>query len=225
MNPALQMLLFVVLGYLLGTIPTGYLVGRVRGVDVRKAGSGNIGATNVLRAVGPWAAVVVVVVDPLKGILAVALPSALGVDPWIVAATALATVLGNTYNVFLRFRGGKGVATSFGVFLVVDPLVTMLAVAVFAITLWTARYVSLASVSAVATAPLLVIARGADFVDLLLAFTVASIVIVRHADNITRLQAGVERRLGERGPPPPHVDPATGARPDGEAERPPDTGR
>jgi acyl phosphate:glycerol-3-phosphate acyltransferase len=223
MNPALQMLVFVVLGYLLGTIPTGYLVGRVRGVDVRRAGSGNIGATNVLRAVGPWAAVVVVIVDPLKGILAVALPSALGVDPWIVAATALATVLGNTYNVFLRFRGGKGVATSFGVFLVVDPLVTTLAVVVFAITLWTARYVSLASVSAVATAPLLVIARGADLVDLLLAFTVASIVIVRHGDNITRLQAGIERRLGERGPPPPaHDVPPAGARLDSDAEPPPD---
>jgi acyl phosphate:glycerol-3-phosphate acyltransferase len=221
MNPVVQVLLFVVLGYLLGTIPTGYLVGRLRGIDVRAVGSGNIGATNVLRAVGPWAAIVVVIVDPLKGVAAVALPAALGVDLWIVAATALATVLGNTYNVFLRFRGGKGVATSVGVFMVVDPLVTVLAIALFAIVLWTARYVSLASVVGVAVAPLLVLARGSDLPVLLLAFAVAAVVIVRHADNIGRLRAGVERRLGERGPPPAGVAaaPGTNAAPGSTAPR------
>jgi acyl phosphate:glycerol-3-phosphate acyltransferase len=197
----LLLLVFVVLGYLVGTIPTGYLISRWRGVDIRRVGSGNIGATNVLRAVGPVAALVVLVVDPLKGVLAVALPSQLGMDPWIVAATAFATVAGNTFNVMLRFRGGKGVATTFGVFLVIDATVALLAILLFAITLWIARYVSLASVVAVSSGPLLLLARGeAPPSRMLLAFAVALLILWSHRDNIARLQAGNERRLGDRGP-------------------------
>lgn len=195
----LLLFVFVALGYLLGTVPTGYLIARWRGVDIRSVGSGNIGATNVLRSVGPLAAAIVALVDPVKGVIAVGLPTLLGLDSWIVAATALATVLGNTFNVFLRFRGGKGIATSFGVFLVVDPVVALLAAVVFAITLWLGRYVSLASLVGACAAPLLMVARGGvPDAKLALAFALALIALQRHRDNVARLQAGTERRIGER---------------------------
>jgi acyl phosphate:glycerol-3-phosphate acyltransferase len=196
---SLLLFVFVVMGYLLGTVPTGYLIARWRGVDIRSVGSGNIGATNVLRSVGPLAALIVALVDPLKGVIAVGLPTLLGLDSWIVAATALATVLGNTFNVFLRFRGGKGIATSFGVFLVVDPVVALLAAVVFAITLGLGRYVSLASLVGACTAPLLLVARGeVPDAKLALAFALALLALQRHRDNVARLRAGTERRIGER---------------------------
>ncbi len=218
MNAVLLPILFVVLGYLVGTIPTGYLISRWRGVDIRRVGSGNIGATNVLRSVGPLAGLFVLVVDPLKGVLAVALPSYFGMDPWIVAATAFATVLGNTFNVMLRFRGGKGVATTFGVFLVIDPVVALLAVVLFAITLWIARYVSLASILAVCSGPLMLLARGeAPPSNMLLAFALASLILWSHRENIERLRTGIERRLGERGPKPAGPPPPAEAVAEGDA--------
>ena len=205
--------IFVCLGYLLGTVPTGLLLARARGIDLRRSGSGNIGATNVLRAMGPWAALLVVLVDPLKGVLAVGLPVLLGLDPWIVAATAAATVLGNTFNIFLGFQGGKGIATSMGVFVVIDPLVTVLAILFFMITLWLTRYVSLASLLAVTGGPLMLLARlnaDPDVVaaapKLTLAFTIMLIAYVRHRDNVARLRSGTERRLGE-----PRATPQEGA--------------
>ena len=201
---SLLMTVFVTLGYLLGTIPTGIVVARMRGVDIRRSGSGNIGATNVLRSVGPLAALVVVLVDPLKGVLAVGLPALLGVDPWIVGATAIATVLGNTFNVFLGFKGGKGIATSMGVFLVIDPFVTLLAVVLFAITLWLARFVSLASLIAVSGGVLMLLARldadpnvVAAAPKITIAFAIALIAFFSHRENVGRLRRGSERRLGE----------------------------
>ncbi len=204
MFDSLLIIVFVTLGYLLGTVPTGLLVARWRGVDIRRSGSGNIGATNVLRAVGPFAALVVVLVDPLKGVIAVALPMLLGLDPWIVSATAIATVLGNTFNIFLGFRGGKGIATSLGVFLVIDPFVSVLAVLLFALTLWLTRYVSLASLLAVSGALLMLVARldadpdiAARAPTLTTALVLALLAFVRHRENVARLRAGSERRLGE----------------------------
>ena len=204
MLESLLMTIFVTLGYLLGTIPTGLVVARMRGVDIRRSGSGNIGATNVLRSVGPLAALVVVLVDPLKGVVAVGLPALLGVDPWIVGATAVATVLGNTFNVFLGFKGGKGIATSMGVFLVIDPLVTLLAVFLFAITLWLSRYVSLASLIAVSGGLLMLLARldaepnvVTAVPRIAIAFAIALIAFFSHRENVGRLRRGNERRLGE----------------------------
>jgi glycerol-3-phosphate acyltransferase PlsY len=190
-------LVTVVLAYLMGSIPTGLLVARWRGVDIRTAGSGNIGATNVLRAVGPFAALLVVLIDPLKGVLAVTVPTLLGIGPWWVAAAALAAVLGNCFNVFLRFRGGKGVATSLGVFVTIDPWVSLTALAVFALTLAFGRMVSLASVVAVAATPLMLLLLGDSTAPkVALAFALALVIVWRHQDNLARLAAGTERRLG-----------------------------
>ncbi len=197
MNDVVLGVAVTVSAYLMGAVPTGLLVARWRGVDIRAAGSGNIGATNVLRAVGPVAALIVVLVDPIKGVLAVALPSFLGLGPWWVSAAALAAVLGNVFNVFLRFRGGKGVATSLGVFAIIDPWVTLSAVAVFAFTLAFGRMVSLASLVAVCSAPVMLVLLGeAATWKVILSFVLALVSIWRHRDNLSRLAAGTERRLG-----------------------------
>jgi acyl phosphate:glycerol-3-phosphate acyltransferase len=201
MTGVLGPLALVLLAYLMGAIPTGLIVARLRGVDIQRAGSGNIGATNVLRSVGPWAALLVALVDPLKGMLAVLVPTWLGLGPWWVAAAALAAVVGNGYNVFLRFRGGKGVATSFGAFLVIDPWVTGLAALIFAFTLAFGRMVSLASLVGVASAPWMLWALGdAQTSKVVLAFALASLIVWRHRDNLARLAAGTERRLGRPRP-------------------------
>ena len=192
---------FIIIGYLVGSIPSGFLVARLYGVDIQKTGSGNIGATNVLRSVGVFPAVVVALLDPLKGYLATLFPVLLGADHWVVALTALATVLGNNFNVFLKLRGGKGVATSLGAFLAVDPLVTVLAMAVGLVTIVLGRFVSLGSLVGMASAPLFVLASGSYPVsELLLAVALMLLAYYRHGTNIQRLARGNERRLGEKEP-------------------------
>lgn len=193
---------FMVIGYLLGTIPTGYLVARMRGVDIQKVGSGNIGATNVLRAVGVGPALIVALFDPLKGILAVLFPMLLFGDPWIIALTGFATVLGNNFNIFLRLKGGKGVATSLGVFVAIDPWVTLLATVLGVFTMAVARYVSLGSLVGVLSVPLMLMATlTVPPPTLYLAIALTLLITFRHRENIRRLVAGTERRLGERAKP------------------------
>lgn len=195
----LYTVLFMLIGYLAGSIPTGYLVARLRGVDIQSAGSGNIGATNVLRTMGVIPAIIVVLIDPLKAFLAVGLPVVLGMSPWIVALTGVAVMLGNTYNVFLKFRGGRGVATSLGAFAAVDPVVTLVVAVIGIIVIGLGRFVSLGSLIGVLSAPLILLARG-DFPlpHLYLALFIAFLITYRHRENIERLAKGVERRLGEK---------------------------
>lgn len=189
----------IIIGYLLGTIPTGYLVAKARGVNIQQAGSGNIGATNVQRTLGWGPAIIVALMDPLKGALATFIPVFLGLGAWVVAATGLATVLGNNFNVLLRLRGGKGIATSIGVYLVVDPLSSLLAIVTGLFTIGVSRYVSLGSLVGLFTLPLFVVAGGTFLVpNLVLAIALAALAIIRHQDNIRRLLKGSERRLGEK---------------------------
>lgn len=192
----------VLLAYLMGAIPTGLIVARIRGVDIQRAGSGNIGATNVARSVGPWAGVIVMLVDPLKGVLAVTVPTLWGLDPWWVTAAALAAVVGNGFNVFLGFRGGKGVATSLGVFVVIDPWVTLTALILFALTALLGRMVSLASVVSVCSAPIMLVTLGdVNVPKIALAFALAILSVWRHRENLARLANGTERRIGRSRPP------------------------
>ena len=196
-------ILFLLTGYLIGAIPTGWVVARLRGLDIQKVGSGNIGATNVLRSMGVVPAIFVMVFDPLKGALAAGLPLLFDQSPWVVALTALATVLGNNFNVFLRFRGGKGVATSLGVFLVIDPVVSLLSLAVAIAVMALGRYVSLGSLVGILMSPLFVLARPTlEPANLALTIALAALSFYRHRENVRRLQAGTERRLGE-----PKTDP------------------
>ena len=199
MFDAILVAICMVIGYLLGSIPTGYLLARLRGIDIQASGSGNIGATNVLRTMGVVPALVVVVMDPLKGVLAALLPLAIGLGPWAVALAGLSAVLGNNFNVFLRLRGGKGIATSLGVFLVIDPWITFLAAVLGIGTMLVGRYVSLGSLVGLAAAPLMLLASG-RWIDahLALGVALAALAFWRHRDNLRRLAAGTERRLGGR---------------------------
>ena len=193
-------LLAVSIGYLAGSIPFAFLVARARGIDVRRAGSGNVGATNVLRTSGVVTAVCVMLLDLAKGACAVQCVARLA--PGAIAAPAVAgvaAVVGHIYPVWLKCRGGKGVATAAGVFLVLTPVAMAPAVALFVLTVWLTRFVSLGSlVGTVALGPIAA-SLGAPGPVVFAAFASALLIVFRHRSNIMRLMSGTERRVGERG--------------------------
>ncbi len=196
--------------YLMGSIPFGYILVRLTtGVDVRATGSGNIGATNVARSGGKGLGILTLVLDTFKGWLPVWLVLHLPGMPVaddrqlhvLAAAVALLAVLGHMFTIWLRFKGGKGVATGLGVFLALAPLAVLISVAFFAIIFAVTRYVSLGSIVAAATFPIILWLReGALFGPwgMALATAVAVLVIVRHHENIGRLLGGTESRFGVR---------------------------
>jgi acyl phosphate:glycerol-3-phosphate acyltransferase len=189
--------------YIVGAIPVGYLVARLFGVtDIRHQGSGNIGATNVLRTAGWLPGLVTLFGDIAKGWVAVALAGRIGGDlPSALAVGAVAAVIGNCWSIFLGFRGGKGVATGLGALVRLVPLPALAALPVFIIVVLTTRFVSLGSLLGAACVPFGALALGAPRPAVFGALAVAVIVIVRHHENIARLRAGTEHRLGERRAP------------------------
>lgn len=191
----------LVLVYLVGALPVGYLVARAWGtVDIRRHGSGNIGATNVLRTLGKGPAILTFLGDVAKGWTAVWLAHALGPEPWWGALGALVAIVGNCWSVFLRFKGGKGVATGLGAFLFLTPLAVLPAVLVSVVVGLTFRYVSLASLTASLCLPLGAFLLQYPLADVLAATAAVAIVVWRHGDNLMRLLSGTERRLGEQAP-------------------------
>jgi glycerol-3-phosphate acyltransferase PlsY len=191
-------IVILALAYLFGSIPTGVLLSRTAGVDPRRVGSGNIGATNVARAAGRRLGLLTLIGDVLKGALPVVLAAAVAVSSWLPAGVALVTVLGHLFPCFLRFHGGKGVATAFGAFLVAAPLAAALSLLTFLVVGRLFRYVSLASIAAALTLPLAAVATGSDrWVDAAAA-AVAVAIVARHHDNIQRLRKGTEPRFGDR---------------------------
>jgi glycerol-3-phosphate acyltransferase PlsY len=192
--------LAAVAAYVVGAIPVGYFVARLFGVtDIRRRGSGNIGATNVLRTAGRLPGLVTLFGDIAKGWIAVALAGRIGGDvASALAVGAVAAVVGNCWSVFLGFRGGKGVATGLGALLRLVPMATLAALPVFLVVVLTTRFVSLGSLLGAACVPFGALALGAPRPAVLGALAVAVIVVLRHHENIARLRAGTERRLGER---------------------------
>ncbi len=191
---------FVVLvaAYLLGSIPTGLVLARfVGGVDIRTTGSGNIGATNVSRALGWKVGVLTLVGDCCKGLIPVLLAQKLGFTEGWIALAGFAAFAGHVYTVFLRFKGGKGVATALGVFLALAPLAVAAAVAIFALVFWKWRYVSLASIAAASAMPLLMALLDGRGVIFLMSVAVSTLVVWRHRENIQRLRGGTESRFKE----------------------------
>jgi glycerol-3-phosphate acyltransferase PlsY len=191
MTPALALLL----AYLLGAVPFGYLLVKLKtGRDVRAMGSGNIGATNVLRATGRGAAVVVLLLDIAKGWLAVWVAGALTASaPLWMAAAALTVMVGHAFPVFLKFRGGKAVASCVGAFLCLTPLALLTALVVFVVVVARSRYISLGSISAAATLPLAVwLISRPDWAMTAAAALAGAFIIWRHQENIRRLRAGTE---------------------------------
>jgi glycerol-3-phosphate acyltransferase PlsY len=185
-----------------GAIPVGYVVARILGVDIRRRGSGNIGATNVLRTAGWTPALATLLGDIVKGYVATWVGSRAGSAPAWAGGAAVLAVIGNCWPVFLGFRGGKGVATGVGAFLHITPWALAPAAVVWVSLVASFRLVSLASVCAVAGLPLAILALGYPPVLAAAGLAVAAIVIARHHENIVRLLAGTERRFGEREPAP-----------------------
>lgn len=201
LSPALLAIICIVSGYAVGMIPTGLILGRLAGVNLRQTGSGNIGATNVLRTLGVVPAIIVVLMDPLKAALITLVPQWLDLSPWVIAATAFAVVLGNTFNATLGFSGGKGVATSIGAFAAVDPLLAVLAIVIGLYVIFLSRMVSLGALTGMFSAPVLVIASGNRLTStIILIGLLVAVVTIKHHDNIARLAAGTERRIGDNKP-------------------------
>jgi glycerol-3-phosphate acyltransferase PlsY len=189
----------VFLGYAIGSIPFGFLLARRwASVDVRMAGSGNVGATNVFRTTRRSLGLAVVLLDLAKGSAVVLLADRFGAGDPVRTATGVAAVIGHIFPVWLRFRGGKGVATTCGAFALLAPVATAIALGGFVITLWLSRYVSLASVIAAVLLPWMAYTTHAPAVVLGGIAIVAGLVVYRHRGNLARLCAGTERRLGQR---------------------------
>lgn len=189
----------IVFGYLLGSIPFALILAqRVRGVDLRLRGSGNVGAANAFRTTGTLVGAVALALDMAKGAAAVLLVERLagGDSVGVSTAAGLAAVVGHVYPLWLGFRGGKGVATACGVFAVLAPWATAAAGVVFLVTMWWTRYVSLGSVAGtVALGPISYLAE-APLSVVTGAVVAAAIIIVRHRPNLNRVRAGAERRIG-----------------------------
>jgi len=194
-NNHILLILLLSGAYLLGSIPTGLLLGRAYGIDVRKEGSGNIGATNLYRTVGRKVGVMTLAGDCLKGMLPVLAVKYSSLPVEYAAWVGLAAFCGHVFPVFLKFRGGKGVATALGVFLALSPLAVAVALGVFAVLMLVWRYVSLGSIGAAAVMPIAVWALGEGRVVGVVTMIVAVIVIFRHTENIRRLVAGTESRF------------------------------
>jgi len=182
--------------YVLGSFPTGLLVGRARGVDVRTVGSGNIGATNVARALGKKWAVFVLLCDALKGFLPVATAKVLAPgQPFVVALAGLSTIVGHMFTIFLRGRGGKGVATSLGVSLGLSPVVGLACLGVYVLTYMATRLSSLGSLLGIWSFPVVAFVRGdVPRPYIALSVVVALLVTIRHRANIRRLVRREETR-------------------------------
>lgn len=194
--------LLIVGAYIVGSIPTGVIVGRIRGFDPRAVGSGNIGTSNVARAGGTSAAAMTFAGDVLKGAIPVIVAQAAGFPVATIAWTGLAAFVGSICSVFLRFRGGKGVACALGVWLAISPLVILFALAVFGVVFATSRIMSLSSMGAAIALPPTVAALALPHHYLLLAILMTALVLFRHRENIQRLSRGEEPRFqpkrGER---------------------------
>lgn len=193
----LKEIMLVIAAYFLGSIPTGLLLGKAFGVDIRSTGSGNIGATNVYRTLGKKIGLLTLAGDCLKGLVPVLAMKYLGSSDLWIALAGLAAFLGHVFPVFLGFKGGKGVATALGVFLAVSPLAVLCSLMIFLLVVMKWRYVSLASITAACAMPVFVIVIEHKSFPTLLAVIIASIIIQKHRDNIERLKAGTERKFKE----------------------------
>ena len=194
-------LAIVAASYLVGSIPAGFVVGKLFfGVDVRRYGSGNIGATNVLRTFGIGTAAAVFAIDVAKGALPVAIVGWLSGEPWWQMAAALAAVVGHNWGVFLRFRGGRGVSTAMGGLLAMTPQLALPPLAIGLAIIGVSRYASLGSLIGAALALTIIavaVALGSEpLAYLVYAAPAVALIFVQHRDNIERLLAGKERKLG-----------------------------
>lgn len=197
----IKILLFAVLAYFMGSLPNGVIIGkRVKGIDIRKHGSGNSGATNAYRVLGAKYGIIVLIADVLKGLIPVMLADMAGIGGIALILIGIVAVVGHSLSLFLNFKGGKGVATSLGVFLYLVPQVMLVVVAAFIAVVYTTRYISLASMVGAALLPILTLfmplREGIDRPSIfIISLFMGLFVIYRHRSNITRLLNGTENKF------------------------------
>ncbi len=185
----------VAVSYLLGSIPTGLLLGKMYGVDVREAGSGNIGATNLYRTVGRKIGLITLAGDCFKGLIPVFVAQYFGLSQEVAALAGLAAFCGHVFSIFLKFKGGKGVATALGVFLAISPASVGIAFVLFLLLVFKWRYVSLGSISGAAVVPFVLYFLGKSEILVFVASIISITIILRHHENIRRILSGTESRF------------------------------
>ncbi len=196
----MNILWVAVLAYVFGAIPFGVLVARTYAVDIQKIGSGNTGATNVLRATGWGPALVVALADVMKGGVAVLIAQAFGLPGWEVALVGLAAVIGHNYSVFLGFKGGKGVATSFGTVALLDIGLGMAMLPIFIVTVLVTRFVSAGSIIGAFAGTLFAIAMHREWWMVAMCAGLTLMIVFKHRNNLANMFEGTERRIDQRTP-------------------------
>jgi len=190
-------ILILLLAFLIGSIPFGIIIAKAKGVDLKKVGSGNIGATNVLRSIGKYPALLTLLGDVLKGTAAVALGRYFGSGPVFEGLVGFCAILGHNFSLFLGFRGGKGVATSFGVLSFYSPQTALFTFIIWLIVVMTTKYSSLGALVSFGLLPLSIM-----FFDhknkIIIAVLITILIFMKHKDNIKRLISGTERKIGKR---------------------------
>jgi len=193
-----MVLVYIIAAYLLGSIPVGLVLARLKGQDPRKVGSGNIGATNVMRAAGKTLGIITLLGDILKGLIPTGLAILYGLSPVFVVAIGLAAFLGHLFPVYLRFKGGKGVATALGVFLALKPVAIPILLVVFIAVLLAWRYVSLGSLVGTALMPVLLLLFRAPLEYVVGSLIVGVLIYWKHRENIRRIVSGTESRFSSQ---------------------------
>ena len=184
--------------FIIGSIPFGVLITRTKGIDLQKAGSGNIGATNVLRTAGKIPALITLLGDALKGAAAVLLCRLLAGGEFPEGLAGITVVLGHMYSIFLSFKGGKGVATGFGVMAVYGPMPAFISFIVWLLTALSTRYSSVAAITAFLSLPVFFALLGNSMVKIFFAIVLGFLIILKHKQNIKRLIEGTETKIGEK---------------------------
>jgi glycerol-3-phosphate acyltransferase PlsY len=195
-----MIILFIFLAYIIGSIPFGYILVRcIAHVDIRTVGSGNIGATNAGRVLGKWGFISVFILDFLKGFVPIYLVKIFyGAENYFLPLVALAVTLGHMFTIFLKFKGGKGVATGLGIFTAIDPVATLVGILIFAITAFISKMVSLSSIIASISIAIYIWVYGSLFFLKITVTIIVLLIIYRHKDNIKRICQGKENKIGVR---------------------------
>lgn len=191
--------LLLIIAFILGSIPFGIIIAKAKGVDLKKVGSRNIGATNVLRSLGRWPAALTLLGDILKGAIAVAIGRYLGVGPLYEGLIGISAILGHNFSIFLGCKGGKGVATSLGVLFIYTPQAAVITLLLWLLVAFFTKYSSLGAIVAFGLFPVNILLFDPDSKGkLTISIIITILILLRHRDNIQKLMKGTEKKIGER---------------------------
>ncbi len=194
----MNLIILIIASFLIGSIPTGLLIAKSKGIDLRRVGSGNIGATNVLRAVGKEAALLTLFGDMLKGLLPVAIGKLFGFTSFYTGILGISSILGHNFSIFLKFKGGKGVATSLGVLIAYSPYVALFTIMIWLLTAKKTKYSSLSALVAFGLLPLSIYIIDYSKEKIIIAVIITVLIFLSHISNIKRLLQGTESKIGQK---------------------------